>query len=52
MLLTEMHRVRSHLLMNIGYANPELVNHLYEEFRKKRYDLDLMRKKRNEHAAA
>lgn len=37
------------LIINIGYANPDLVNHLYEDFKKKRYDIDMLRKKRNEH---
>jgi seryl-tRNA synthetase len=35
-----------------SYANPELVNHLYEEYRKLKHDIDQLRKKRNEHAAA
>ena len=35
-----------------GYANPDLVNHLYEDYRRVKYDVDQLRKKRNEHAAA
>jgi seryl-tRNA synthetase len=35
-----------------GYANADLVNHLYEEYRKAKFEIDGLRKKRNEHAAA
>jgi seryl-tRNA synthetase len=35
-----------------GYANADLVNHLYEEYRRARFEIDGLRKKRNEHAAA
>lgn len=35
-----------------GYANPELVNKLHEDYRRLRHDCDQLRKKRNEHAAA
>lgn len=35
-----------------GYANPDLVNQLYEKYRVLKYDIDQLRKKRNEHAAA
>eukprot|EP00347_Sterkiella_histriomuscorum_P002811 403366713 len=34
------------------YANADLVNHLYEEYRKKRYEIDMLRKRRNEHSSA
>ena len=34
------------------YANPDLVNNLYEQYRLLKYDIDQLRKKRNEHAAA
>ncbi len=37
-------------LISIEYANPDLVNNLYEDYRKRRYELDLIRKKRNEHS--
>lgn len=36
----------------VEYANPDLVNHLYEEYRKKKYEIDMLRKRRNEHSAA
>jgi seryl-tRNA synthetase len=35
-----------------AYANPDLVNKLYEQYRVLKYDIDQLRKKRNEHAAA
>ena len=35
-----------------SYANPDLVSHLYEEYRRLKHDIDQLRKKRNEHAAA
>jgi len=35
-----------------GYANPDLVNKLYEDYRTLKYDVDQLRRKRNEHAAA
>lgn len=35
-----------------GYANPDLVNHLYEDYKRMKFDIDQLRKKRNEHAAA
>jgi seryl-tRNA synthetase len=35
-----------------GYASPDLVNQLYERYRVLKYDIDQLRKKRNEHAAA
>lgn len=34
-----------------GYANPDLVNQLYERYRVLKFDIDQLRKKRNEHAA-
>ena len=33
------------------YANPQLVEHLYQEFRTARHDLDEARQARNKHAA-
>jgi hypothetical protein len=41
---------QSHRTLEI--ANPDSVNALYEEFRTKRYDLDILRRRRNEHAVA
>jgi len=38
--------------MFLGYANPDLVNHLHEEYKKKRFEIDLLRKRRNEHSSA
>lgn len=35
-----------------SYANADLVNHLYEEYRNAKYEIDGLRKRRNEHAAA
>lgn len=35
-----------------GYANPDLVHNLYEQYRVLKYDIDQLRKKRNEHAAS
>jgi seryl-tRNA synthetase len=35
-----------------AYANPDLVNHLYEDYKRMKFDIDQLRKKRNEHAAA
>jgi seryl-tRNA synthetase len=33
-----------------GYANPDLVNHLYEEYRRMKFEIDQLRKKRNDHS--
>ncbi len=33
-----------------SYSNPELVNNLYEQYKQAKYDIDQLRKKRNEHA--
>lgn len=35
-----------------SYANPDLVNHLYEDYRRLKFDIDQLRKKRNEHTAS
>lgn len=35
-----------------NYANADLVNKLYEDYRKMKFEIDQLRKKRNEHAAA
>lgn len=34
-----------------NYSDPDLVQHLYEEYRAKRHDLDQARKARNDHSA-
>ena len=35
-----------------SYADADLVNRLYEDYRKMKFEIDQLRKKRNEHAAA
>ena len=37
-------------MLLLEYANADLVNHLYEQYRRMKHDIDLLRKKRNEHA--
>jgi hypothetical protein len=36
--------------LTLDYANPDLVHHYYEKYKTMKFELDQLRKKRNEHA--